>query len=286
MIFKKGLRFIKKIIIRLLTKIIDLRDKEVDIPLAQSLGRYDSRNRVLLNIPIEKCRTQVWNTLEINGSPFVQTIVDYDKKKVIEYGSSALESYYSKYQPKSASEVLKITNNKTLDESPALGYVFPWDEFTPEEMIRKRKRVALSENHAIGSALDLSYGHTDFGPVSIEKGKIEFYRLIETFKSIKERGYIEKPYLSDGGIRGYFLVAEEDWCFIIKAGKHRSYALSALGYDSIPVILDTSFGTVECRDIPYWRQVINGTFTEEEASIFVNKMLNVKYLNSDHLTPE
>ncbi len=275
-ILNRGFRFTKGTIDRWFTNIVDVRHNEVELPFIQSLKKSNGQDRVLLNIPLEKCRTQVWNTLEREKNPFVETIIDYSKGIKPEYNSSAIHKYYEKYQPQNAAEVLRVEGNEVLTGSPSIGYVFPWDSYTLEETIKKRERVALSENCEMGSELGLSYGYTDFGPVHYKKGEIEFNRLVKTYESIKKKGYIEKPYLSDGGIRGYFLVDKDSWCFIVKAGKHRAYALSALGADYVPIILDQSVGpVVQKGDILQWAQVINRTFTEKEASLFVDNVLNL-----------
>src|SRR5690554_4686738 len=100
MILNKGLHIIKKVVKRWFTRIIDLRDKEIDTPLILSLPRHDRQDRILLNIPVERCRTQIWNTLEADKNPFVKTIVDYKENRVTGYKLSAIEDYYAKYQPK------------------------------------------------------------------------------------------------------------------------------------------------------------------------------------------
>lgn len=259
------------------TKTMNFRNTNFHpLDVFNKIGNKREGTVVLLNIPVSKCRTQIWNTLEVDKNPFVQTILNYSQDKILDYKSSAINSYYSQYQPRNAAEVLKISNNTALENSTAAEYVLPWDNHSSEEIIKKRERVALNENRRAGNKLGLSSGYTDFGPVSQKKGEIEFTRLTKIFEAIKKNGYKEKPYLNDGGIRGYFLV-DEDWCFIITSGKHRAYALSAMGYTDIPVIVDTSFGTVKRKeDIPHWTQVKNGTFTKTETVAFVSKILEME----------
>lgn len=276
-ILSKSIRKLKTIINRLFIKTIDLRGKEFDVSLIQGFAEQNTRDLVLLDVPVTRCRTQIWNTLEDRGNPFVQTIIDYSNNLIMEYKSSAVEKYYKLYQPKSASEVLKTRGNRKLESTHPLGYVFPWESFDTEEIRCKRERVIVSENRKAGHDINASYGYTDFGPVSDEKGVIEFGRLVGTYESIKKRGYIEKPYLNDGGIRGYFLADGTDWCLIITAGKHRAYALSALGYKSIPIILEASYEAVKWKsDVACWPQVRNCTFTEDEANAIVDNILNLE----------
>lgn len=272
LLLKRGLRLVK-------TKSINLRDVIVDHPL-NVLNEIQNKGNsvfVLLNIPISKCRTQIWNTLEIDKNPFVKTIVSHNKTKSLDYESSEISNYYNNYQPNGASDVLRIPNNNGLKNIPAIGYVLPWENFTYKELINKRERIALSENKKAGKTIGLSSGYTDFGPVSEEKGELEFKRLIEVYENIKNKGYKEKLHHPDGGISGYFLIGEDNkWCFFIKSGKHRSYALSALGYTHIPVSLELSLETIKhISTIEFWPQVKNELFTELEARLLVKNILNL-----------
>jgi hypothetical protein len=261
------------------SNIISLRGKIIHpLEVAYTTVKTDIASRVLMDIPVTKCRTQLWNTLEESKNPFVKTITDYSKNKALVYDATAIKNYYENYVPKNAGEVLRLSDNETLKQIPAYGYILPWDSESVDEIIRTRERVACNENRLEGKQIGLSAGYTDFGPVDIEKGEIEFKRLIKIFKNIKKQGYTERHYLNDGGIRGYFLMGDnDDWCFIIKAGKHRAYALSALGYENIPVIIDYNMGIIKrVNDLHFWTQVNNGIFSRNEAYTVANNMLNVE----------
>lgn len=259
--------------------IINQRGKTIH-PLALindkvNLGTFPS---ILLDIPVTQCRTQLWNTLEADQSPFVKTIIEYSNHSNPSYNLSPLKTYYECYAPKNAAEVLRLKDNNALEQIPPAGYILPWDSLTADAIMKKRKDIARRENKKEGKQLSLSAGHTDFGPVNAEKGEIEFNRLTRIYNSIKKHGYQENPFLPDGGIRGYFLIGENnEWCFIIKSGKHRAYALSALGYRNIPVIADCNIAMVKrSTDIPFWPQVKNGIFSEKEADFLIESILNLK----------
>lgn len=233
---------------------------------------------ILMDIPISKCRTQIWNTLEEHKNPFVKTIIDYSKNKTSDYYSSAIKVYYESYKPDNAGEVLRLSDNEALKQIPAYGYTLPWDNQNTDKIIKIRERDARNENRREGKAIGLSAGYSDFGPVDTGKGEIEFRRLVKIFENIKKQGYIEKYYLNDGGIRGYFIIKDNnDWCFIIKSGKHRAYALSALGFVNIPVIVDHNITMIkQVNNLHFWPQVKNGFFSENEAYIVANNILDVE----------
>ena len=259
-------------------ELIDWRGKNIH-PLEIVYHTNNSAAFFLMDIPILKCRTQLWNTLEECKNPFVKTIVDVNNKKNSDYNSSSLKKNYESYIPKNAAEVLRLNENEKLKKIPAYGYTLPWINQNVEEAIKTREKDALKENRKEGNPIGLSAGHTDFGPVTAEKGEIEFNRLVKIFNNIKKQGYIENPYLPDGAVKGYFLTGEnDDWCFIIKSGKHRAYALSAMGYITIPVVIDAGCGFVKrIYDLPFWPQVKNGFFSEKEAFILANNILTAEH---------
>ncbi|HRP31779.1 MAG TPA: hypothetical protein PKV73_07805 [Agriterribacter sp.] len=268
---KAGLQIRKSVI-------INLRDQNVHpIDFVYLNDKRERASAILLNIPIATCRTQIWNTLEQEKNPFVKTLGEYANNKALSYHNSVMNVYYQKYTPKNAAQVVRLPGNEILKTIPAMGYILPWENSTVEEILKIRERDALKENTQAGQKFPLSYGYTDFGPVKDEKGIIEFNRLVTIYNNIKQLGFMEKPYLSDGGIKGYFLVnTDNDWCFIIKSGKHRAYALSALGYQHIPVIVDNYCGIIQREsDCHFWPQVKSGIFSEHEARFFANNILNI-----------
>lgn len=258
---------------------INLRGKIIHpLEMVYCINHRTGFSTILMNIPVSKCRTQIWNTLEGNKNPFVKTIINYSKNKASDYGSTAIKAYYESYIPENAGAVLRLNDNEVLKQIPPYGYTLPWDNQNADKIIKIRERDAYNENRQQGKSIGLSAGYTDFGPVDTKKGEIEFKRLVKIFENIKEQGYKERYYLNDGGIKGYFLTGDnDDWCFIIKSGKHRAYALSALGYENIPVIVDYNMAMIkQLSNLRFWPQVKNGFFSKNEAYILANNILHIE----------
>lgn len=258
------------------TAIINLRGRIIHpLEMGYTHASKSPNSPILIDIPVSKCRTQLWHTLEESRNPFVKTIVDYYNQKIVTYKTSALNSYYENNIPHNAAEALRLPEHQRLNQAPAYGYILPWDNHSIDDIIEIRKKVILRENKEEHKNMDLLSGHTDFGPVTDEKGELEFNRLVKVFTSIKKGGYIEKPFLPDGGIKGYFLIDKNnEWCFIIKSGKHRAYALSAMGRVSIPVVIDNTMDVLKrIIDTPFWPQVKNSFFSEQEALSLVHNIL-------------
>ncbi len=256
--------------------VCDLRNtlqSPLELPyLSRSILRND---RILMNIPVSRCRTPIYSNLDRTVNPFVKTIVQVQLNNTGSYENSALKEFYDTTTPENSSEVLGI-DNSILKEYPSYQYVYPWMGENFDDILHRRRAVSVKENRANG-AVNLSVeelGHTDFGPVTPLKGNIEFQRLTRIFNNIKASGYHENPRVLDGGIRGYFLIDDpnKDWCFMITSGKHRAYALAALEHQEIPVIIDMKLHVLKrLMDIDIWPQVRNSVFTKSEArSIFDN----------------
>lgn len=238
----------------------------------------DSENRpvyLLLNLPMYRCRARLWHTLLPDEDPFVKSLVQYRQYPGLRYQDTALFRYYRDYQPRTAAAVLQIKDHSGLNWFPAQAYFLPWESRSPQEVYRKRKRVVFNENLRYGKWLSLAKGgHTDFGPVSEEKGALEFTRLKKVFDSIKDKGYREDPRQRAGAVRGYFVKDGNRWCFMIQSGKHRAYALSALGYKNLPVCVRLHSDSVKNRDdIADWKQVKEGRFTQKETEQLIKKLL-------------
>ncbi|MBW7941585.1 MAG: hypothetical protein H3C64_04115 [Candidatus Kuenenia stuttgartiensis] len=236
---------------------------------------------VLLHIPISKCRTQLWHTLENDKNPFVQTIIEYKEEVALNYDLSKMKIYYENYRPQNAAEVIRLPGNQFMRRIPAYAYTLPWDSNSIEEIFKDREKDSRKENSRAGKGIGINAGHTDFGPVEQKKGEIEFNRLIGVYKSIEEKGYREKYFLGDGGIKGYFLVGEkEEWCFVIQSGKHRAYALAALGNTKIPVILNFNLKAIkQVSHVDYWSKVKEGFFSKEEALSVAFRIVNLRDIN-------
>ena len=70
----------------------------------------------------------------------------------------------------------------------------------------------------------------------------------------------------DGIIGGCFLLDKNgDWRFYITSGKHRAYVLAALGYEKIPVRLNTGNELVKQIDSDKWFHVKKGNYSSEQA---------------------
>jgi len=119
-------------------------------------------------------------------------------------------------------------------------------------------------------------------------------KLKEIMISVQAKGYVPKDH-SDrrhGHISGYFIESRKKRGFYVVAGNHRFSALSALGFEKIPVIYESvdyfkprdrdCFGWKELpkvfsyKDIEKWPSVKSGFLKPEEAEAILESYLDFK----------
>lgn len=244
---------------------------------------------VLLNVPLSRCRHFSWLSYPctINSdSPFIKTLLHYKEGICLQYEGSALEKFYSHWQPQNAADLLLLKNPsyERFRNLPPSATPLLWADQNPDDLVRSRKYAIERDNRLHGAKLSHEDGDTFFGPVSARKGSLEFSRLIRVYESIKKNGF-KIDYLGFENV--YVVCLFEDlktdtYCFLVSSGgQHRLAALTALGYDRVTVQLSSREGIkglVRLSDIDRWPSVVNGYFSKDEAfSLFIRLMGNQEH---------
>lgn len=209
-------------------------------------------------------------------SPYIRTLVDYDRGFCTTYSGSWLESIHQNFQPQSAAEMMDIVNPSCaeLKSMPASGSIDFWSSESPQEKTIKRSIEIVRENKQHGSNLGAEHGDRFFGPVSKKKGELEYKRLINAYNSIKQYGYVKDNFGIDN-IRGLLLKAynTKNPIFSCMSGQHRIAALTALGYHHVDVQIDTGArgGVIRREEVDYWPTVRNGYLTRKEALVLFDR---------------
>lgn len=198
--------------------------------------------------------------------PFVAVLREYLDNPALRYQDSVLRRYYERFQPKTVLDVFlppeeqgaaqRETRFAQLAIPPHLP-IFPWDP------------SIYQDEGEVG--LDASHGNQGFGPVSAAKGELEFRRLTVILDSIRARGY-QPTGGHDGDIRGYLLLTDDDYRFVIRQGFHRTAALAALGMEVIRVKFFLAYPrAVYLHDLPHWPQVKYGNVDAATAAAIFHK---------------
>lgn len=251
---------------------IDLREY-IDDPL-EGL-RISNGLPVLINVALTRCRSPrslAYPCTKDSGNPFILTLIDWFSGHVNVYKGSYLEDFYAKVQPKSAAEFLGISKYSLPDcfAIPPLMYSYPWDGIPSYSLKRKRESLIKNENieHGWLSNEPLCGWH-HFGPVSKDKGCLEYKRLINVARSIQNNGYHRSNSI-DGDIAGIVMVDSDEYRILITQGHHRIAALTALGMEYAPIRFGKDNPGIICRDeVKKWPGVFDSGFSPEAAiSVF------------------
>lgn len=176
-----------------------------------------------------------------------------EPKKIIK---QILQKYYSTVTPTSLAEFVG------LPKDSALSLIEPWCQVHPwvDQSFSERKKIKSNGKYIRNGYW---YGWNRSGPTSEEMIDNEVSRIYEVMRSIQKNGFkadIRKP---DGVTRVVILWrSESDWRWFVLHGDHRTAVAAAMGYKMIPIRIEQF---VDEQDVEFWPNVINGTYTIEEA---------------------
>jgi hypothetical protein len=246
----------------------DLRGK-IDHPIAAAY--LAALRPCLIEVPLSQCRGLYGFPFTL-CHPFVRTAHAYVKGRVSGYQGSPLETYYGHFQPKDAGDLFALPGpSSLLHELPPFAFAWPWESIAVHDRARWRLAQIEAENERRGARLPISHGYPLYGPVSQEKGSIEFLSLARLVDSIRHSGYVRKDQL-DGDIRAFPLI--DKTCairYLLRWGQHRAAALAALGYEGIPVVINFT-RPVRVDEVDFWPHVRDGLFTRDQALLLFDQV--------------
>lgn len=151
--------------------------------------------------------------------------------RAVTHGREELAAFYEGFRPKNLAQMYRLPEgSRGADLAP---WELPW-------LLRPR-RPSRGEK-GLGQAHGVSY----YGPCTSAKVDLETRRLVKIATSIAKRGY-RMPVLP-AHIAGHFMQADNEVRFFVRGGKHRAAALTALGFDHVPVRMRDTWPRVVCRD--------------------------------------
>lgn len=198
--------------------------------------------------------------------PFVETIREYAAGECTCYQDSVLKKFYDYHQPRCAADAIvgfDSTPRAYNEYPPHTFYLVPWCSQSVDEMdsMVRRWNVKDYEDHADHKMSVEEDGFMDQGPISDRKGRLEFERLVRIYESIEQHGYA-----SEHGHAHFLLLRRGDsYRFVSQGqGNHRTAAMSALGYETIPAVFSKRW-MVDIDLVDHWPQVRAGAWTKDEA---------------------
>lgn len=231
------------------------------------------------NVPLDKCINRSgFRFGPVGWHPFVETLKHHGAGHTERYVGSLLEAYYSKWKPGNAAEALIFCagdQDWEMLKQPATAPVLPWQRATPDQWSLKINNYIRNENRENGAPyLTIKGGFNHYGPVSVEKGELEFQRLVRVYRSLKEKGYDRR----NGDLKVSILRRGTEYMYLLQHGHHRAAAAVALGYKELPA----TFGLpplVTLADVDYWPQVRRGVWPRETAVHYFDHLFEFNSLN-------
>lgn len=205
--------------------------ESVVIPSAPSNETHEDNQ--IVQIPVEKCVSHYWSSYSANSWNFMRAQIRQlkelnSKNGKINVEDSILNLYLQKFQPATYEDAARILgipheNLGILGRQSTKRY-FPINLYNPDTPESVRDLDISNIGHLMPE--DDAY---HCGPRSKDQIMREINRLTSIYRSIYQTGY--KPELNiDGYIRGFYLVKDDSWVFVVTAGAHRLAAMSELGY--------------------------------------------------------
>lgn len=231
----------------------------------------------LVNVSLDRLRALEGVALPClpeRGNPLVETALCIREGRCKGYPGSPLEYFYDRWTPANAAEALELDR---MDTSPRLRQlpphlaVLPWFPLSPEELADLRNPIILRENRSWGADLGIEHGTVLAGPLSGEKGALEFRRIEALVRSVEERGYVV-PTSADEHIGGVLLIRGDEWRVLLRNGNHRVAVLAALGASTAPILFTATETSPRRCESGSWPRVKTGLFTEEQALAIFDRM--------------
>jgi hypothetical protein len=254
---------------------------ETDHPIAAAyLG---GSHTCLIEVSLSNCRG-VYGFPFTLCHPFVRTALAYVEGRVATYRGSPLETYYGYFQPKDAGDLFALPGPPSaLHEVAPYAFAWPWESISVLDRAQKRLARTEVENERRGARLPLSHGYSGYGPVSEQKGTIEFLALARLVESIQHSGYVRTDQF-DGDIRAVPLIDKAfSVRYLLRSGQHRAAVLAALGFERIPVVINFT-RPVRADEVDYWPHVRDRLFTRDQA-LFLFDGIFAGYLPSRAIPP-
>jgi hypothetical protein len=217
------------------------------------------------DVDLERCTSFVGFSYADGGwNPHVATLKEFVRNPALTYEESSLWQLHQAFQPKTLQEVFLEDVEEPMEplsDLPPTRRLFRYIWAVSPALIRK----------VAGSDAGPS-GHHYFGPISEEKGRAQFDRLVGTYRSIEQDGFMPDKY---GPIMGYFMADDSKYRFVVASGNHRLAALKVLGHTSVPVQLTRTHPAVVDRSrLDTWTVEQGGPFDHHTAYALFDKLLN------------
>lgn len=196
-----------------------------------------------------------------NGkAPLLKTAEELFNSPKIKVEESYLYRFYENFKPKNYGELYQLSTTNSLYKVSSFNQFKPWiNSFIDHRFIRKGL----------------------FGPMEHNEIEHRLIRLRNIFMNINKFGYI--PSYQDI-IKGYILLSDNDYRFLITSGHHRVAVLKALNkiypqkFRKVIVTFEkkrSNIKIVDQKKVDRWPAVLNNFCSKEDALELFDKYFNL-----------
>lgn len=232
-------------------------------------------NEFYIDADVNHCISNYWMPLSNNlEHPYVETCRQIIDKPDIPYTDTELYKYALNIKKEFLIKDLKeLRGNRIIGDLPLYAFTFPWEVLTPQLNVERVKQWVDIEELERKSGLSHLDGMIGFTEVSENKIEKEVNLLRSLVLSIQSKGYLQPK---DSPITACLLIKDKQFKYLIHGGNHRAAVLTALGFNTIPLIIKNSRlpARVHYSDLTYWPNVTNGNFSYEEAENIFKKVFD------------
>jgi len=234
-----------------------------------------AKREVVFRCPVDLVvSSNAFNHSSSGWHPFSATLQAYERGNEIRYTESVLNRFCSVFRPKSVFDAIAGWNG-ALDSFkglPSYAILPSWNPSTLGDVVETVKSWVAQDNAEHDAPdLDIDDGCNYYGPVSDEKGRLEYRRLCNVYRSMAERGYDRSM---AGSVKVNALRRDTEYPFIAASGHHRIAAAKAAGLTHIPAKFRFTF-VLDVREASYWPQIQRGTWTEKTAVSYFNHLFDL-----------
>jgi len=195
--------------------------------------------------------------------PFGRVCSDLVHKKSIDGFAENLYEAYLHEKGTSVSDLLGLPNDNNRENFPSWSLVLPWDELSLEEKQKNYSNAFITNRSSNGH--NFSSGELFY---SLEGAESQAHQTYKLYESIVLNGIKT----SNKWPRINILIDGDKWVWMMSGeGNHRAYLFYLFGEEKIYSQIDQ---VVKKQDSSKWPNVINNTYSREEAELIFDRAFN------------